>query len=546
MSIEDPHITEGHRGASGNRRTRLRLASGVIALAALIIGAGSAGAAAGGNQGSRTGLVVATAGGAVRGKTTGTTDEFLGLPYAAPPVGPLRWQPPQPAASWQGVREATRFAPHCAQPASAFGVASTSEDCLYLNVFTPAEIGRDGHALPVVVWIHGGAFNWGESDDYDPTALVRQGVIVVTVNYRLGALGFLATPAIAQSQGGTAGDYGLMDQQAALRWVQANITGFGGDRDNVTVDGESSGGLSVLAQLASPGSRGLFSRAIAESGAYDLTPQSLTAAESSGETFATSAGCADQTLACLDALPVSTILAEENPAGYRPDIDGRFLTRSPAASFAGGRFNRVPVIDGTNLDEYRLFVAIAQLRGAPVVTAANYQGEIAATLGVPAAQAAAIAAQYPLGAYSDPSLALGAVGTDAIFACPALSADEALSKYVPVYAYEFNDTNAPQRYLPPVGFPYGAAHESEVQYLFTLQNTANPGVLSAPQWQLATDMKQYWTSFARHVVPASSAGPQWPRFNDTSQQMLSLNTPVPTVESGLAAEHDCAFWASPG
>ncbi|MGA2829723.1 MAG: carboxylesterase family protein, partial [Streptosporangiaceae bacterium] len=199
--------------------------AGAIALTALAAGASAAGASAvpaihqntATDQNTATGLVAATADGTVRGKAAGTMDEFLGIPYAAPPVGPLRWRPPQPPARWTGIREATAFAPHCPQPPSGFGVASTSENCLYLNVFIPA--GAPGRHLPVLVWIHGGAFLAGESDDYNPAALVRHGVIVVTINYRLGALGFLAHPALASRPGGPSGDYGLMDQQAALRWV---------------------------------------------------------------------------------------------------------------------------------------------------------------------------------------------------------------------------------------------------------------------------------------------------------------------------------------
>jgi para-nitrobenzyl esterase len=368
-------------------------------------------------------------------------------------------------------------------------------------------------------------------------------VIVVTVNYRLGALGFLAHPALASRPGGPSGDYGLMDQQAALRWVQANIAGFGGNPRNVTIAGESAGGLSVLAQLVSPGARGLFSRAIAESGTYDLTQAPLATAETAGKAFAAKVGCASQTAACLRALPVSTIVDNEDFAGYQPDVDGAVLTQSIGPALASGQFSRVPVINGTNHDEWRLFVAQAQLDGAPPVTAANYQAEIASTIGVSAATAAVIAARYPLSAYSSPPVALGAVGTDAIFACPALTVDQSLSKYVPVYAYEFNDENAPERYLPPVGFPYGAAHESEVQYLFSLRNAPFPGVLTRPQRNLAAAMKTYWANLAKTGSPSLFT---WPRFTPASQQILSLIPPRPYVETSFSAEHQCAFWALAG
>jgi len=474
--------------------------------------------------------------------SAGAADEFLGIPYAAPPVGALRWRPPQPAARWSGVRDATQFAPHCAQSASPFGQASTSEDCLYLNVLTPPGGTRANHRLPVMVWIHGGALVTGESNDYDPAKLVSNNAIVVTINYRLGALGFLAHPALASHPGGPSGDYGLMDQQAALRWVQRNISQFGGDPRNVTIFGESAGGLSVLSQLASPGARGLFAKAIVESGAYNLTQAPLATAEAAGEAFATSAGCASQTAACLRSLPVATILANQTATGYTPDIDGRVLTQSIGTALSSGQFNRVPVIDGTNHDEWRLFVAESELEGAPV-TAANYQSMIASTLQVTPAIAAVIAAQYPLSAYPSPSVALGAVGTDAIFACPALTVDNSVSVYVPTFAYEFNDENAPELSLPPVSFPYGAAHASELQYLFGLPNAVP---LSSAQQQLAAAMQGYWTNFAKRGFPSSFGEPLWPHFDSVGQRMISLVPPQPQVETDFAAEHNCAFWALAG
>ena len=494
------------------------------------------------SQGPATGLVVTTAGGAVRGKTVAATDEFLGIPYAAPPVGALRWQPPRPAAPWHGVRQAVSYAQHCPQPSSPFGAAGASEDCLYLNVFAPA--GARASNLPVMVWVHGGSLRTGESDDYNPAGLVRDGVVVVTINYRLGALGFLADAALASRPGGPSGNYGLMDQQAALRWVQRNIRGFGGNPGDVTLFGESAGGLSTLSQLISPGARGLFQRAIGESGTYQLTQQPLAAAEAAGQAFAAKAGCAANvanaanTAACLRRLPVSTILADQNPVGYTPDIDGSVLTQSIKTALASGQFNRVPVMIGTNHDEYRLFVAGYQFVGKHV-TAANYQSMIASTLDVGPAIASAIAAQYPLSRYPSPPIALGAVGTDAIFACHALTAEKSLSRYVPVYAYEFNDENAPELLLPPAGFPYGAAHASELPYLFGPATIAQQGPFTQAQQRLAAAMKQDWTSLAKTGVPASG----WPRFSAASQQILSLVPPQPRTETDFAAEHHCAFWA---
>ena len=440
-----------------------------------------------------------------------------------------------------GVRDATQFAPHCPQLASPFGLASTSEDCLFLNVFTPSHEQAGAHS-PVMVWIHGGALVTGESNDYDPTKLVEDGVTVVTINYRLGALGFLADPALADANG-QSGDYGLMDQQAALRWVQRNIASFGGDPRNVTIFGESAGGLSVLSQVASPAARGLFAKAIAESGSYNLTQTSLASAEAAGQAFAAKAGCPDQTAACLRSLPVSTILANEDAAGYTPNINTEVLPQSLKTAFATGEFNRVPIINGTNHDEWRLFVALSELEGSPV-TAANYQAMISSTLDVPTAAAAVIAAEYPLSAYPSPAVALGAVGTDAIFACPALTIDQAVSNFVPTFGYEFNDENAPENFLPPVSFPYGAAHASEIQYLMDLPTAAFPGTLSSQQQQLATIMKSYWTNFAKRGFPSSSGTPFWPGFNDVTQQIQSLIPPTPQTETDFAANHKCAFWAA--
>jgi para-nitrobenzyl esterase len=527
------------------QRVRISVAAGTAAAAVLAATAACTSATvtqgASPGPGLGTALVVTTADGAVRGKSVAAADEFLGIPYAAPPVGALRWQPPQPPKPWTGTRAATSYAPHCPQPSSSFGLASTSENCLYLNVFTPAR--NKAHNLPVMVWVHGGSLRTGESDDYNPAGLVRDGVVVVTINYRLGALGFLADAALAGRPGGPSGNYGLMDQQAALRWVQHNIRAFGGNPGNVTIFGESAGGLSTLVQLASPGARGLFQRAIVESGTYQLTQQSLAAAESAGQTFAAKAGCASRvpgstTAACLRGLPVATILANQDPFGYTPDVDGAVLTQPVKIALARGQFNRVPVVIGTNHDEYRLFVAVIALLGGRV-TAANYQTMIASTLGVSAAIAGKIAAQYPLGRYPSPAVALGAVGTDAIFACHALTAEESLARYVPTYAYEFNDENAPELLLPPVGFPYGAAHASELQYLFSQTTVPHPAPLTKAQQRLAAAMKQDWTTMARTGTPAAG----WPRFKGASQQILSLVPPQPHPETNFAAGHHCAFWA---
>ncbi len=482
--------------------------------------------------------LVRTTDGLVRGIAIGATDTYLGIPYAAPPVGDLRWRPPVPVTPWTGERAARSYAPHCAQPASAFGTASTSEDCLYLNVFAPA---FRPVSLPVIVWIHGGAFDYGESDDFNPAPMVARGVVVVTINYRLGALGFLADSALADPTG-AAGNYGLMDQQAALSWVQANIGRFGGDRADVTVAGESAGGLSVLAQLASPGARGLFTRAISQSGTYNMTQVSRTVAETAGDTFASAVGCANTTADCLRALPVQDILAHQTPTGYRPDVDGAVLTETLQAAFASGTFAHVPVILGTNRDEYTLLLAQAQQNHEPPVNSADYTALISYTLGADPTAAATIASRYPLDAYSNPNLALAAVATDSMFACPALATDAALSQYVPTFAYEFADEQAPQRYLPPTTFPYGAAHTAELPYLFDL-TAPEPGALTDPQQHLAAQMIDYWTTFAALGLPLAADAPPWLPERLAPGTVLSLVTPQPLRDNTFAVDHQCDFWS---
>jgi para-nitrobenzyl esterase len=467
--------------------------------------------------------------GLLQGVQSAGVRSFLGVPYAAPPVGDLRWRPPVRAARWSGVRPATAFAPHCAQSASPFGAATTNEDCLYLNVFSPAGL-RWG--APVMVWIHGGGLTVGESDDYNPVRLIGQGVVVVTINYRLGALGFLAHPALtAESAHHASGNYGLLDQQAALRWVARNIAAFGGNPHNVTIFGESAGGLSVHEQLVSPLAAGLFDRAIVESGAYQPVQPPLAKAETAGQTFAGQAGCADQSAACLRSLPVSTILAKQ--AAGAPNVDGFVLPLSIVDSLGSGAFNRVPVVEGSNHDEWRLFVAQAEAASGTPLTAAAYVPTIAATLGLSLAAATALATKYPLSAYPSPSVALGAVGTDAIFACNARRLAGLLSAHVPTYQYEFNDPNAPQPFFPSVSFPTGAYHAAEIQYLFDTGTT-----LDAAQRRLSRSMVDAWTDVARFGTPF------WPRYHVATDRFENLAPGAVHPATGFAADHQCALFAT--
>jgi para-nitrobenzyl esterase len=494
--------------------------------------------------------VVPTDKGPVRGNETAAMKQYLGIPYAAPPVGDLRWRPPQAPARWQGPRDATQFGNHCPQTASPFGRESTTEDCLYLNVFTPNRGPGRGHTknLPVMVWIHGGALVVGESDDYDPTRLVQHGAIVVTLNYRLGHLGFLAHPALsAESPDHASGDYGLMDQQAALRWVQRNIAKFGGNPDNVTIFGQSAGGLSVHSQLASPLAAGLFDRAIAQSGAYATSLPSLTTAEGAGTVVADGSGCGDQTAACMRGIPVETLLAHQpaTAGSLVPNIDGNVLPLSINEALDSGQFNRVPVVEGSTHDEFSIF-AYTNVEAVFGQFPASFYPIVVpillSTLGSNANPSAVIA-QYPITSYQQSvGRALTAIGTDMLFACPGRRTAQALSKFVPTYAYEFNDPDAPQLFVPPASFPYKAYHASEIQYLFDIPNQTGAPPLNADQQQLANAMTRYWTRFADTGTPNGSGTPNWPAYTSANDLYMSLQPPTPTVTSGFAADHKCAFW----
>jgi para-nitrobenzyl esterase len=525
------------------RRVRRAALSAVsaVSVAAAVLAASAGGAVASSASGS-TDPIVRIDGGLVRGADAAGVNSFLGLPYAAPPTGNLRWRPPQPAAGWSGVRDATTFGPSCPQAPSPFAPPGQfSEDCLYLNVYTPAARSNFG-GRPVLVWIHGGGLEQDGARDYDGTKLAADGVVVVTINYRLGALGFLAHPALASH--GAAGNYGLMDQQAALRWVQRNIARFGGDPGNVTIAGQSAGGLSVLAQMVSPGARGLFQRAIVQSGTFALNQRPLAVAEAAGETFATAVGCADQSAACLRSAPVSDLVANfgvEIPGV----VDGAVLTQPIGTALARGQFARVPVINGITHDEELLFVDGLKLtvsQGTNIPLAApldgsetTYEADIAQALGVSPARAAAIAAVYPLSANpTRPDEVFGLAVSDASFACPALQVDrQTAARGVPTYAYQFNDDAAP-------GFGLGqATHGAELPYLFDLPNS--PVVLNAGQQALAASMRTDWASFAGTGNPSSRALP-WPSFNGT--RVLSLVPLQSQVTTDFATAHHCSFWAA--
>jgi para-nitrobenzyl esterase len=539
-------------------RHYVRLLSLAILLAALVgFSLGAMGHAAGVGSPvaalhSDEAPIVTIDGGRVRGMTVPGAYVFRGLPYADPPTGRLRWRAPQPAAEWHGVRDATTFAASCPQAPGSFTLGPQDEDCLYLNVVTPRlNDRRHARDLPVFVWIHGGGFTSGAGRDYDPLKLAAEGIVVVTVNYRLGALGFLSHPALA-SPGGSSGNYGLMDQQAALRWVRFNIEQFGGDPDNVTIAGESAGGTAVLAHLVSRSSRGLFRRAIVESGSFALTQQSLSVAEANGEAFASSAGCPDQTAECLRNLPTDALVMNFPAVAIPGVVDGRVLMESIGTALAGGRFARVPILNGTNHDEERLFLALGPFIGLPAgltvsggtyvpvpepITPESYRRDIAFVLSVTDARASAIATEYPLNAYASPDVAFSALVGDANFACTALQMDAWLSRRAPTFAYEFNDDAAPWRYAPvPV-----ATHLSELPFLFDLPDAPIQVPLSLDQEALAASMRTAWANFAASGDPSSTAL-SWPSFDVA--HVMSLVSPQPLIETDFASRHHCSFWAS--
>ena len=502
--------------------------------------------------------VVITQQGRVRGVERSDVRAFLGIPYAAPPVGDLRWKPPQIHAPWPHVLDATQFRGHCAQGPNATGVPpSTSEDCLFLNVYVPNADDDDAQQSKtplraVMVWIHGGSLTKGQSDDFDGSMLATHGdVIVVTINYRLGFLGFLAHPALtAESPDHASGNYGIMDQQSALQWVQRNIIAFGGDPNKVTIFGHSAGGLSVLSHLASPRAAGLFHRAIVQSGASPLPLPTLAVGETQGVLFANAVGCPDQSAQCLRSRPVEQILAHQRDVTtvvtltpvVTPVVDGFVLLRSLQVAVATGQFNRVPVINGMNHDDARFLVAERELAGQGL-SATQYPATVLAAFGPQAGPL--VLAQYPLTHYLNADEAIAAIGTDFGFACPARLVDQALSRYVPVFAYEFNDKDAPEIFLPPVSFPYGATHGSELQYFFPAASLthlpAPPPQLSPDQRQLSRTMMQYWTQFAKTGEPNGPNTPSWAAYS-ALDEFQSLEPRFLAREFNFTAAHRCIFW----
>ncbi|MCW7537337.1 carboxylesterase family protein [Aquabacterium sp. A7-Y] len=518
-------------------------------LAGMMLAAGLALSGCGGSdddeEGENSGDAtrVETRAGTVQGSETNTTRAWLGIPYGAPPSGERRWRAPEPAAAWSGVRPATVHGPHCPQPDTAplqYGTPGGQEDCLYLNVYAPRSAGPH----PVMVWIHGGAFYLGRSNGYDPTRLVEQGIVVVTLNYRLGALGFLAHPALNDAEG-RSGNYALMDQQLALRWVQDNIAAFGGDPGQVTVAGQSAGGSSVVAHLVSPDAAGLFQRAIVQSGGYQRSLPTGEQAQVRGVQAAEAMGCPDGpgAAACLRALPVDTLIAKQ-PRSHAPNVDGALLPRDPASAWSSGQFNQVPVLTGSTHDEYTVFQynQSEMIRGP--LAPEDYPAAVAAAVAGTPVTAADALVLYPLSAYDNsPGLALSALVTDASFACGGRRLAQALAEHVPVYAYEFDDRDAPMSLQPPASFPYKAYHAAEIQYLFDVPTAAGQE-LDAAQRRLAQEMVERWARFVRGGNPNVEGATAWPAYG-AGDRYWRFKPDASTVFGNFAADHHCEAW-TPG
>jgi para-nitrobenzyl esterase len=496
--------------------------------------------------------VLRTDSGPVRGIEQGSMNAYLGIPYAAPPVGALRWMPPRRPAPWTSMFDASKFGSSCTQNADlgVFATAGGTEDCLYLNVYV-GKPAQSKERLPVLLWIHGGSLWVGAGSDYDPSKLAIDGkAIVVTINYRLGMFGFFAHPAI-DSEGHTFANYGLMDQQFAMDWVQRNIVEFGGDPDNVTIFGESSGGTSVLSQIAAPSSAGKFQHAIAMSGATVVqkhpafgSTRPLDAAEEVGSAFAKAAGCdVDAAADCLRGLTAGQILAIQTPYLINQTIvDGTFMPMAPAEAFKSGKFNRVTLINGNVRDEGTFFVGLPENGTGVAMMEEAYVTTIRSFYGAPLAER--VLKEYPASRYNSPSEAFAAANTASQFACPARMVNQWVSKIIPTYAYEFSDRTAPS-YLEPTTFPLGAAHTYELPYIFPGFHGGSDKTLSLNplQEKLSDEMVQLWAQAGL----ATSHEQRWERYSAQKDNYLSLSLPSAKMMTQPFGDlHNCKFWDETG
>ena len=488
-------------------------------------------------------VLATTQAGTVRGVQGAGVRAFLGVPFARPPVGDLRWRAPQPIQAWAGVRDATRPGSDCTQAigrkailGGGGGLVVGGEDCLYLNIYMPA--GDAAELRPVMVYIPGGAFTVGSGVNYDPSKLAAdQDRVVVTLNYRLGALGWLAHPKFQAESEGFGGNFGLMDQQAALQWVNRNIAAFGGDPANVTLFAESAGAWTACYLMASPKSEGLYQRVIMQSGGC-LEPSSLVSAEEAARTgakFAENLGCggSDQ-IDCLKALPAwrlarapSLRAGINGPGSWGPVHTDATVPENPALAIHEGRFTRVPVIVGTNLDEGRLFAN-------EVKDMDRYQKE---TIWMYGDVGPRVLDRYPVGP-EGPAYAIAANFTDQRFACPSQALRRQLSRYVPVWGYEFADRGAPF-VLPDwlVGLDLGAYHASELAYVFGTSWVFTDVKRFTPRQKALSDrMQRLWAGFGQ-----GDFGPEWPRVEGAGPVRV-FTAQGDRLDRDFFGRHHCDFW----
>jgi para-nitrobenzyl esterase len=472
--------------------------------------------------------VVQLPSGPVRGSSEGDVRRFLGIPFAAPPVGGLRWKPPQEVASWTDLRTCTTFAPACPQPKQQDGGAF-SEDCLYLNVWTPAEKGDS--KLPVMVWIHGGAFNFGSASlpEYDGRNLARKGVVVVTLNYRLGPLGFLVHPLLsAESARGTSGNYGLLDQIAALHWVQKSIAAFGGDAGRVTIFGQSAGSRSVSLLMISPLSAGLFHRAIAQSGGPILGSEYLSPSfngdmanvSKMGQRLASRLGCdkAEDVLAAMRGRTAQEIVAaadcrtnlfEEDAIFFAPVYDSGVIPADPLAAYTGGRQHEVPLITGSTRNEGTIYLA-----NETALSLEKYTSFLKSRFGEHHTLAMEM---FPAHTVQDVAPAIDKILTVAANAQPArLMARSMAQKQSRAYLYHF--TRLPDTTMAR---QLGVHHGADLAYVFG--NLVPSDSYDDTDRKLSHAMMEYWVNFAKTGNPNGQGLLEWPAYSGTNDVNLEFS-----------------------
>jgi para-nitrobenzyl esterase len=476
---------------------------------------------------------VRTESGLVSGAGKGIVS-FKGIPFAAPPAGELRWRPPQPAEAWQGVRQATEFGPACPQNTTMMKVGPQGEDCLTLNIWTPAKTARD--RLPVMVSIHGGGFftGTGSLPIYDGEALARQGVVVVTLNYRVGVFGFLAHPELTkESPHHVSGNYGLLDQIAALQWVRRNIAAFGGDPKRVTIFGESAGGSSVCLLMVSPLARGLFQRAIAQSSAWIYTPTSHLRERWYGRTPAEEIGAKLGPIAALRAKPADEVLklapavpdlVMDDGREFRPVVDGWVIPDDPDVLYESGLFHKAAFLAGTNADEGTLLTL-----GNPFKTLAALKGYAEKRYG-----SADLLAVYPAGSDAEAPAVVSRMVADTLFLYGTHSAVRAVARRQPAYWYHFTRVNGVGKLLRA-----GAGHGMEINYTFgdlsrsILDTTSmgallknKPGLYDDTDKALAKTMSALWVQFAKTGNPNRTGLPFWPHYQAAKDEYLEFGDTV--------------------